>query len=196
MSIIFIAPPLGGKGTQMELLKGFLESRGEKVLEIGTGNFFRNLPDTKVGQMIKNQTKIGSLVDDVWANSYVANLFLNELGDHQVIFDGYPRNIEQGEFLLKLLDSVGRLDEDSLKIVYLHVHKTRLKERLRRRIKTTGRADDTTQCFKIRWAEYTYHTYPLVQFFTKSGIPVIPISGHKTADEVYDDLLCQLGLFE
>ena len=97
MNLIFIGPPGGGKGTEIQLLQQ------KKYYKISTGDLLRNeiSKDTKLGKTIKKDMDDGKLIKD----SIVTKLIDNELKEHsnRLIFDGYPRNIKQAKKLDQLL---------------------------------------------------------------------------------------------
>jgi len=96
-NLVFIGPPGGGKGTEIQLLQQ------KKYYKISTGDLLRNEAEkeTKLGKIIKKNMDNGKLIK----NSIVTKLIENELIEHDngLIFDGYPRNINQAKNLDKLL---------------------------------------------------------------------------------------------
>ena len=98
LNLIFIGPPGGGKGTEIQLLQK------KKYYKISTGDLLRNeiSKDTKLAKSIQKDMDSGKLIKD----SVVTKLINNELEEHDngLIFDGYPRNIKQAKKLDKLLE--------------------------------------------------------------------------------------------
>ena len=96
-NLIFIGPPGGGKGTEIQLLQK------KKYYKLSTGDLLRNeaSKDTKIGKSIQKDMDSGKLIKD----SVVTKLIENELenNDNGLIFDGYPRNTKQSKNLDKLL---------------------------------------------------------------------------------------------
>jgi adenylate kinase len=98
LNLIFIGPPGGGKGTEIQLLQ-----KKKKYYKISTGDLLRNEveKDTKLGKTIKKDMDSGTLIKD----TIVSKLITQELTKHKqgLIFDGYPRNLKQAKKLDKLL---------------------------------------------------------------------------------------------
>ena len=96
-NLIFIGPPGGGKGTEIQLLQK------KKYYKLSTGDLLRNEASkyTKIGKSIQKDMDSGKLIKD----SVVTKLIENELenNDNGLIFDGYPRNTKQSKNLDKLL---------------------------------------------------------------------------------------------
>lgn len=99
-SVIFIAPPAAGKGTQSKALVelGFIH--------ISTGDMLREemKNETEIGNSIKDIMSSGSLVSD----EIVFKLLSNKLSniDKPFILDGFPRTLKQAEMLDKLLENL------------------------------------------------------------------------------------------
>lgn len=107
LNLIFIGPPGGGKGTEIQLLQK------KKYYKISTGDLLRNeiSKGTKLGKKIQNDVDNGILIKD----SIVTKLISNQLEerDNGLIFDGYPRNIKQAKKLDKLLE-INKLQIDAV----------------------------------------------------------------------------------
>ena len=115
-NLVFIGPPGGGKGTEIQLLQQM------NYHKISTGGLLRNEVSSGsiLGKSIEKKMNSGNLIKD----SIVSKLIDQELKKYNngLIFDGYPRNIKQAKTLDKLLrkndlklDAVFHLDTpDSL----------------------------------------------------------------------------------
>ena len=103
-NLVFIGPPGGGKGTEIQLLQQ------KKYMKISTGDLLRDEVgrDTKLGKTIKKDMESGNMIKD----SIVTKLLNNMIQERNngLIFDGYPRNIKQA----KKLDSI--LKKNDIKI--------------------------------------------------------------------------------
>jgi len=97
-NLVFIVPPGGGKGTEIQLLQQ------KKYYKISTGDLLRNevTKGSKLGISIQKDMDAGKLIKD----SIVTKLLDQELKEFNngLIFDGYPRNLKQAKTLDKLLD--------------------------------------------------------------------------------------------
>ncbi len=86
-----------GKGTQAELITKFLKNS----VYLSTGEVFRNEINsrTEIGNEVRRLIDKGILVSNEITNKIVED-FLSALSfDNSVLLDGYPRNLEQVEFL-------------------------------------------------------------------------------------------------
>lgn len=101
MIIILLGAPGSGKGSISNYLK---EKHG--FIHISTGDLFRKTvaQDTPLANQLKQIMLSGKLVDDDMTNEVVRQEIL-KINNPQanIIFDGYPRNVNQLEYLNKLL---------------------------------------------------------------------------------------------
>lgn len=100
MIVILLGAPGSGKGSISNYLK---EKYG--FIHISTGDLFRKTvaQDTPLANKLKQIMLSGKLVDDDTTNEVVRQelLKINNPQAH-IIFDGYPRNVNQLEYLNKL----------------------------------------------------------------------------------------------
>lgn len=101
MVIILLGAPGSGKGSISNYLK---EKNG--FIHISTGDLFRKTitQDTPLANQLKQIMLSGKLVDDDTTNEVVRQEVL-KISNPQanIIFDGYPRNVGQLEYLNKLV---------------------------------------------------------------------------------------------
>ena len=99
---ILIGPPGSGKGTQAKRL---VQKRS--LIHLSTGDILRDavLKGTEVGLRAKALISKGLLVDDSTVNGIVLARLQDETSD--VLFDGYPRTLQQAETLGTFLSSQG-----------------------------------------------------------------------------------------
>ncbi len=100
MNIIIFGPPGAGKGTQAKNLVKKLNS-----FQISTGDILREeiKKDTDIGKKIVNNMNNGKFVDDDIVNTLLEKIVFDETKKNKLIFDGYPRTINQAKNLEKLL---------------------------------------------------------------------------------------------
>ena len=103
INILLIGPPGVGKGTQASFVVGKYN-----LNYITTGNLLRREASlqTELGKKISNVISKGELV----SNDIVEVLLENELTDVSkgILFDGYPRNIDQVFALNKILSKINK----------------------------------------------------------------------------------------
>ena len=97
-NIIFFGPPGAGKGTQAKIISNHLN-----VPHLSTGDILRTriLQEDDLSKKLKEIMSSGGLVSDEILNKIV-NEKLNDCNDG-FILDGYPRTLDQSNFLNNLL---------------------------------------------------------------------------------------------
>ena len=163
MNIILFGPPAAGKGTQAKRL---VEAGG--LVQLSTGDMLRaaRKSGTELGRRVAGIMDRGDLVSD----DIVIALIEEQLDTHQgargFIFDGFPRTVAQAEALDAALAA---RDTQIDAVVRLVVDDARLVERVEKRAREEGRADDTAEAFKVRLSNYNQQTAPLVPFYHAQG---------------------------
>jgi len=96
VNIILFGPPGVGKGTQAENL-----SKDLNLFKISSGDLLRDEINKKtlLGIKIKNIIDKGKLVSNDIINDLVKNILSDKKYSNRLIFDGYPRNLEQAKHL-------------------------------------------------------------------------------------------------
>lgn len=92
MNIILLGPPGAGKGTQASnLVKDF------KLYRISTGDLLREeiKKGTVLGNKIESIIDKGLLVSDDIINDLIKKVLSDKKVNNRLIFDGYPRNLNQ-----------------------------------------------------------------------------------------------------
>ena len=101
MRLILVGPPGAGKGTQAVQLASHFA-----IPHISTGDIFRlNIKgETKLGLHAKSFMDAGNLVPDSVTNEMVADRLTHADAKGGFLLDGYPRNIDQADFLKNVLE--------------------------------------------------------------------------------------------
>ena len=165
--IVLLGPPGCGKGTQSKILVNNLN-----FFQLSTGDLLREQTADKNSQYGKEITEImkkGELVTD----EIVINLIIEKilyLKDKSIIFDGFPRNLNQAKVLDKSLDNISlKLDNAILFDVDFKI----LQERIEKRIsesKDDKRPDDNIETLLKRIEVYKKNTLPIVDYYNGIGI--------------------------
>ena len=102
MNIILFGPPGAGKGTQAQLIV-----KKHNYFQLSTGDLLREetKKETKLGNEIEKVISKGNFVSDDIVNQLLKKTVDNLKFRDRIIFDGYPRTIEQAKNLEKILAS-------------------------------------------------------------------------------------------
>jgi adenylate kinase len=183
-TIFFVGKPGCGKGTQAELLA---KATGWPVFS--SGKLFRDLEreNTPVGRKLKAENEAGFLSPHWFAMYlYLTSLFSIKDGA-SAIFDGFNRKLPEAELIVSSLTWLGR----PFSIVHIAVGDEEIIERLRKRQKTSGRADDAA--IDERMKEYYEHTAPAIELFRDAGV-LIDIDGGRPPEAIAVDVTAALNI--
>ena len=128
MNLILLGPPGAGKGTHAQnLVKNF------NYYHFSTGDLLREEVKKKtiLGEKIFSLISKGDFVSDEIVNEILINTVSNDLYKNQIIFDGYPRNLEQANNLNKIFEKKNLLIGS---IIYLKVSKEIIEQRILNRV--------------------------------------------------------------
>lgn len=193
LTVIFIGPQGSGKGTQVDMLKEQLSAvdSSRPITHIQTGKPFRELAAQGgyTAALVKDLVETGKFVPNILTNSFVVQEFvkMHEANAH-VLFDGYPRDIEQARFCEDILSLYGR---ETVSVVYLDTPEDVVTERMLKR----GRSDDTEETIKERLRQYKAVTEPLVAYYeSRSNTKVYRISGASDVETVKQAVIEALSI--
>jgi adenylate kinase len=179
--LIFVGPPGCGKGTQAEIV---CKKTGMK--HVSTGDILRQSEDDEVKELLKT----GKLLPDDLVSKELEKFIQKNKKSKGFVFDGYPRNLKQKTLLDKIMSNNNL---ETVNIFFLNVPEETLKERIKERGKTSGRADDKDpEVFKVRMEEYRDQTLPMIKSMKKLN-RFLEISGEKDLDEITEIIFDNLG---
>lgn len=163
-NIIIFGAPGSGKGTYSEEIAAKYE-----MGHISTGDVLRGeiKNGTELGNIAKGYIDNGQLIPDELMIDILAKTYDSMSSSNGVIFDGFPRTIEQAEALKRMLSERGH---DMGMMIELVVDEETLMARLLNRAIEQGRADDNEETIKKRFEVYNNQTSPLAEWFQKEGI--------------------------
>ena len=162
MNIIIFGPPGAGKGTQAKYLVKKLNS-----FQVSTGDMLRDEinKDTEIGKKIINNMNNGKFVDDEIVNKLLEKIIFDSSKMNKLIFDGYPRTINQAINLDSLLaQSNQKIDY----IFFLNVNKDSIVKRIEKRKILEKRSDDDANTILKRYDTYMEITRPVLDYYSKN----------------------------
>jgi len=188
--IILFGAPGAGKGTQAVYVAQKLN-----LVHIATGDLFRQAIEqgTELGIQVKSYMEKGMLVPDEITIRMVLERMSAPDCESGVVFDGFPRNLEQARALDEALAEQAKAID---RVVYIKVSEEELLKRLSGRWvccncqalyhiinsppKVWGRCnqcggelyqrpDDTNETIKKRLQVYFAQTAPLIDYYTRAG---------------------------
>ena len=202
---VLLGPPGSGKGTQAKrLVDNF------SLVHLSTGDILRDAvsKETEIGLRAKAIMAAGKLVDDDTVNGLVFARLQDE--NRNVLFDGYPRTLQQAEALADFL-SAQRIELGL--VIDIEVPEEALEDRVvKRRVCSNNacgaiyhldrkpskveavcdlcgsplkhRADDTAEAFKSRMKEF-YATFKPLQAFYSGKPSYRLVDGTGMPDDVF-----------
>lgn len=214
LNIILLGAPGAGKGTQASRLRA-----SRNMVQLSTGDMLRAAvhAGTPLGLEAKSVMDAGELVSDSIVNRLIDEN-LDALDPAQgVIFDGYPRTLEQAVSLNNLLAAHSRtldhvvelvVDEDELvKRIVGRFTCERCKTPYHHSLKPTRvpgicdvcgwtvfveRPDDNEATVRTRMAEYRAKTAPILPYYEARG-QVRKVDGMASVDAVAAQIDAILG---
>ena len=119
--------------------------------------------DTEIGKKIIRYMNEGKFVDDEIVNSLMKKVISDNSKKGKLIFDGYPRTIEQAKNLdLLLKESEQQIDF----IFFLNVNKETIIKRIEKRKVEEKRGDDDLDTILKRYDTYLKTTSPVLDYYS------------------------------
>ena len=211
MNLIIFGPPGAGKGTQ----SSFLVKR-KKMFQLSTGDLLRNelSSASDLSRKLKEIMDSGKLVSDDIINDLIEKKISDPEIKNNIIFDGFPRNIDQAKSLDKMLY---KYKQKISKVINLKVDYSILIKRISGRVscsickkpfneyfdppgKDTNctskecigrelvkRSDDNENTVTSRLKTYDEQTLPILKYYRCKGI-VKDVDAMKSINEVTDQI--------
>ena len=189
MNIILFGPPGAGKGTQAQSIV-----KKHNYFQLSTGDLLRNeiKKKTDLGKEIEGIISKGNFASDEIVNKLLKNTILNLKFRDRIIFDGYPRSIEQAKNLDLILNE---FDQKIDLIISLVVPREIIEKRIIGRVTCDKcnltlneffnkeeidlhpcgkeyfikRKDDNLETIMSRYDIYTKTTEPVINFLSKNS---------------------------
>ena len=189
MNIILFGPPGAGKGTQAQSIV-----KKHNYFQLSTGDLLRNeiKKQTDLGKEIEGIISKGNFASDEIVNKLLKNTILNLKFRDRIIFDGYPRSIDQAKNLDLILNE---FDQKIDLIISLVVPREIIEKRIIGRVTCDKcnltlneffnkeeidlhpcgkeyfikRKDDNLETIMSRYDIYTKTTEPVLNFLSKNS---------------------------
>ena len=205
---IVFGPQGSGKGTQGQLL-----AERFNIPLIGAGDLFRTeiAQKSSLGELVKQYMDQGILAPDELVNAVMARQLKKVDLSKGFVLDGYPRNVEQANYLdrlvkvnltiqLKISDKEvirrlkGRWQCLACKSVY---HETDVQPAKFGICSVCGeslkkREDDTVDVIKKRLSAYHFITEPIANYYRQRGVLLL-VNGEQSIQYVFEDILKKIA---
>jgi len=174
VNIILFGPPGAGKGTQAQFIV-----KKHNYFQLSTGNLLREEVNSKtpLGGEIETLISNGKFASDETVNTLLRKSITNLKFRDRIIFDGYPRNVEQAKNLALIL---GEFDQTIGHIIFLNVSKDIIEKRIMGRM----------TCDKCHMT--------LNEFFNKEQIELHPCGKEflkKRKDDIFDVVVARYDTY-
>jgi adenylate kinase len=181
-----MGPPGAGKGTQVVNI-----SKTLNIPHISTGDIFReNMKnETPLGLEAKAFYDKGMYVPDEVTNRIVEDRLTWDDAKNGFLLDGYPRTVDQVQFLDQILS---KKSEKIEKVLELTIDIPVVVARLLKRAQEQGRIDDTKEVITKRLEVYATSTAPLLAEYQSRGI-LIKVDGMGSVNEVEEKIKAALS---
>ena len=187
MYLILIGPPGAGKGTQAKILQA---EYGLK--QLSTGDMLRAeiAAGSDLGKKAKAIMDAGNLVSDDIMVDMIANRIEQPDCSKGVIFDGFPRTVDQAQALDSMLADKGKQIDAVIEFV---VDEEALVDRLKTRIQQTidagqpVRGDDNEETLRNRLKVYRNQTAPILPYYESADL-LKKVDGMKPIDFVTTEI--------
>jgi len=214
VNIIIFGPPGAGKGTQSDnLVKEF------NLFKVSTGELLREEIKKKslLGNEIKPIVDQGLLVSDNIINGLIDNILSNKIYYNRLIFDGYPRNLNQANqlnFLIKQYNQklsfafnlnvdldiiikriLGRQVCSKCGLVFNTFYKPpKENNHICDSKHLIKRSDDNEKTIRNRFETYKKETLPVMNYYKKENL-LYDIDGRGNISSIYTkirEIICSL----
>tara|TARA_B000000532_G_C18704201_1_gene335308 strand:+ start:77 stop:649 length:573 start_codon:yes stop_codon:yes gene_type:complete len=181
MNVVIFGPPGAGKGTQSKFIVNKFN-----LYQLSTGDLLRDeiKNKTKLGSEISSIINSGELVSDKIVSNLIEKFISNETYKNKIIFDGYPRTLNQA----KNLDDLLKMYQQKIDIVLkLSVSLETVKKRILERQTQENRADDSEEIAIKRYKTYEKSSEPVIDYYKQSNLIKV-VNGEAGISEINSEI--------
>ena len=181
MNLVIFGPPGAGKGTQSKFIVEKFN-----MFQLSTGEFLRKeiSNNTKLGKKIFSVINSGELVSDIIVSNLIEKIISDSKYQNRIVFDGYPRNLNQAKNLDNLLKKYKQKIDIVLK---LSVSLETIKKRISERRGLEKRSDDNKEIAIRRFETYEKSTEPVIEYYKKLNLLKV-VDGERPIDQINDEI--------
>ena len=181
MNIVIFGPPGAGKGTQSKFIV-----KKYNLHQLSTGDLLRKeiKNKTKLGSEISSIINSGELVSDKIVSNLIEKFVSNDTFKNKIIFDGYPRTLNQA----MNLDDVLKKYKQKIDIVLkLSVSLETVKKRILERQTEENRADDNEEIAIKRYKTYEKSSESVLDYYKQSNLLKV-VNGETGISEINSEI--------
>ena len=181
MNIVIFGPPGAGKGTQSKFIVNKYN-----LHQLSTGDLLRKeiKNKTKLGSEISSIINSGELVSDKIVSNLIEKFISNDTFKNKIIFDGYPRTLNQAMNLDDLLKKYKQKIDIVLK---LSVSLETVKKRILQRQTQENRADDNEEIAIKRYKTYEKSSESVLDYYKQSNLLKV-VNGETGISEINSEI--------
>ena len=181
MNIVIFGPPGAGKGTQ----SNFLVNKYD-LYQLSTGELLRYEMNNKtpLGSEISSIINSGRLVSDEIVGKLIKEYISDKIYKNRLIFDGYPRNLNQAKNLENLLR---KYDQKIDMVLKFSVSLETVSRRILERKTLEKRADDNERIAIKRYETYEKNIKPVTDFYNQSNLLKV-VDGEKSIAQISNEI--------
>ena len=181
MNLVIFGPPGAGKGTQSKFIVEKFN-----MFQLSTGEFLRKeiSNNTKLGKKIFSVINSGELVSDIIVTNLIEKIISDSKYQNRIVFDGYPRNLNQAKNLDNLLKKYKQKIDVVLK---LSVSLETIKKRILERRGLEKRSDDNEEIAIRRFETYEKSTEPVIEYYKKLNLLKV-VDGERPIDQINNEI--------
>ncbi len=192
LTVIFLGPQGSGKGTQVQLLKEYVQKQDSRsVLYFTAGTNLRSFAAGEgfTHERIRPMIASGKLIPTFITTYLFSSRLINgSHGDEHIILDGFPRTVDQIPDFDTALQFYGRKNATVL-------HISLSDEVAKQRLAGRAREDDTPESIeeRLRWSRNEVER--VNDWFQKTPYyRFVTINGEQSIEKVHQDIMKALNM--